>query len=139
MASVSTYVNFDGQTEAAFEHYCAIFRAEPIGPVVRIGDIPSPPGVTRTEAQLRRIAHMAIAITGGHVLRGTDVPEVASGSRMGAMLEPDDRAEGARLFEALAEGGRVVVPLEDQPWGAYFGELVDRFGIRWFVHVENAA
>ena len=139
MGTVSSYLNFDGQTEAAFEHYTAVFGAEPVGPVVRIGDIPAPPGVTRTEAQNRRIAHMAIAILGGHVLRGTDVPELAPGSQMGLMLEPDDRAEGARLFEALAEGGQVVVPLEDQFWGAYFGELVDRFGIRWFVHMENAS
>lgn len=139
MASVSTYFNFDGHTEAAFDHYQDIFETAPLGPVTRIGDIPAPPGVERTAEQARRIAHMAIPITGGHVLRGTDVPEAAVGSQVGVMVEPDTRAEAARLFDALAGGGRVVVPLEDQPWGAYFGELVDRFGIRWFVHVEDAA
>ncbi|MAQ13258.1 MAG: VOC family protein [Sandaracinus sp.] len=137
MASVSTYLNFDGQTEAAFEHYQTVFRAEPVGPVVRVGDIPESEGEPRTPAQARRIAHMALAITGGHVLRGTDVPEIRPGSQMGAMLEPDDDVEAARLFEALAAGGQVVVPLEHQFWGAYFGELVDRFGIRWFVNVDH--
>jgi PhnB protein len=48
-------------------------------------------------------------------------------------LSTDDRAEGDRIFAALAEGGTVVMPLEDASWGARFGMLHDRFGIEWMV------
>lgn len=49
-------------------------------------------------------------------------------------LEPDTRAEADRLFNALAAGGEIDMPLQDMFWGAYFGSLTDRFGIRWMVN-----
>jgi PhnB protein len=106
MASVSTHLNFNGRTEEAFRLYQSIFKAEPVGPIVRIRDIPAKPGQTRTEEQGNRIAHMALAIVGGHILRGTDVPDVVDGNNVHIMLEPDTRAEADRLFAALSEGGR---------------------------------
>jgi PhnB protein len=45
----------------------------------------------------------------------------------------DDRAEGDRVFAALADGGTIVMPLADAPWGARFGMVHDRFGIEWMV------
>lgn len=49
-------------------------------------------------------------------------------------LEPDTRAETERLFVALAAGGVVEMQLQDMFWGAYFGSLTDRFGIRWMFN-----
>lgn len=49
-------------------------------------------------------------------------------------LEPDRRAETERLFVALAAGGVVEMQLQDMFWGAYFGSLTDRFGIRWMFN-----
>ena len=48
-------------------------------------------------------------------------------------LGADDAAEGDRVFAALANGGTVVMPLEDASWGARFGIVHDRFGIEWMV------
>jgi PhnB protein len=48
-------------------------------------------------------------------------------------LNADDRAEGARVFNALADGGKVSMPLSDAFWGGRFGMLVDRFGNEWMV------
>ncbi|MBN8464365.1 MAG: hypothetical protein J0M01_16380 [Dechloromonas sp.] len=39
-----------------------------------------------------------------------------------------------RLFHALAAGGEIDMPLQNMFWGAYFGSLTDRFGIRWMVN-----
>jgi PhnB protein len=38
-------------------------------------------------------------------------------------------ADAERVFHELANGGRVVMPLEKTFWAARFGMLVDRFGI----------
>jgi PhnB protein len=137
MASVSTYLDFTGQTEAAFEFYKSIFKTDYAGPIYRIKDTPAPAGKQRTEDEGTRIAHMALPILGGHVLRGTDVPEMKVGNNVGIMLEPDSRAEAEELYQALSAGGKVIMPLADMFWGAYFSQFFDKFGVQWFVNVEN--
>jgi PhnB protein len=52
-------------------------------------------------------------------------------------LQPDSRAEADALFAALSEGGKMEMPMEDQFWGDYFGDRVDRFGVRWMVNAES--
>ena len=135
MPRVSTYLNFKGRTEAAFEFYKSIFGTDYAMPTVRIRDIPSD-GKPRSEEELNRIAHMVLPILGGHLLMGTDVPEVAEGNNVSIMLEPDTRMEADRLNRALAKGGKIIMPLADMFWGAYFGQFVDKFGVQWFVNVD---
>lgn len=52
-------------------------------------------------------------------------------------LNVGDRAKGERVFNALAEGGRVVEPLKEVPWGDHgisrFGAVHDKFGNEWMV------
>jgi PhnB protein len=52
-------------------------------------------------------------------------------------LEPDTRDETDRLFAALAVGGQVEMPLQPMFWGAYFGSLTDRFGIKWMFNCKS--
>ena len=49
-----------------------------------------------------------------------------------------DDAEATRRFEALADGGRVTVPLGESFFATAFGMLVDRFGLEWMVMVPKA-
>ncbi|CAA9361233.1 MAG: hypothetical protein AVDCRST_MAG36-2658 [uncultured Nocardioidaceae bacterium] len=41
-------------------------------------------------------------------------------------------------FAALAEGGTVVDDLQQRPWGAWDGQVVDRFGLHWLIGYEDA-
>jgi len=45
-----------------------------------------------------------------------------------------DGAEAKKFFDALAEGGRVDMPLAKTFWSPSFGMLVDRFGVCWMVN-----
>lgn len=145
MARTSTYLNFNGKTEQAFEAYRAVFGGKFIGPVHRFKDVPSAPGQPPMPAEAANmVMHVELAIVGGHVLMGTDAPEsmgftVTPGNNMHINLEPDTRAEAERLFNALAVGGMVEMPLQDMFWGAYFGSLTDAYGIRWMVNCATPA
>lgn len=44
--------------------------------------------------------------------------------------------EASELFEALAADGEITLPLSNTFWGAYFGMLIDKFGIIWMVNSE---
>lgn len=86
--------------------------------------------------------HVALPILGGHVLMGTDAPEsmgftVKFGNNIYINLEPDTRSETDRLFNALAVGGKVEMPLQEMFWGAYFGSLVDQFGVNWMFNCTS--
>ena len=145
MTRVSTYLNFPRHTEAAFLFYQSVFKTEFSAPIARFRDIPPCPGQPAlTEADLNLVMHIELPILAGHVLMGTDAPEsmgltVTPGNNVHLNLEPDTRAEAERLFHALAEGGKIEMPLQDMFWGAYFGSLVDRFGIHWMVNCAKPA
>lgn len=140
MAGVSTYLNFAGQTEAAFALYQRAFGAAPHGPVMRMGDAPSMPGAPPLSADERRlIMHMALPILGGHMLHGTDVVtsmghQLTTGNNVHINLEPDTREETDRLFAVLSEGGVVEAAPTEMFWGAYSAAFTDRFGIHWMIN-----
>jgi PhnB protein len=41
-------------------------------------------------------------------------------------------------FAKLAEGGTILDELQERPWGATDGQVVDRYGVRWLVGFEDA-
>ena len=139
MARTSTYLNFKGQTEEAFRFYASVFGTD-LSPISRMGDVPPGPGMpTLSETEKKYVMHVALPILGGHVLMGTDTLEsmghtLTVGNNVSINLEPDTRAETERLFNRLSEGGNVAMPLQDMFWGAYFGHLVDKFGIQWMFN-----
>jgi PhnB protein len=46
-------------------------------------------------------------------------------------------AEAKKIFDALAQGGKVEMPLQKTFWTEAFGMLVDRFGTPWMLNVEH--
>jgi PhnB protein len=145
MARVSTYLNFMGQTEAAFEFYRSLFGTDYVGTVMRMGDVPSGPGMPElTEAERDMIMHIELPILGGHVIMGTDMlesmgHELRIGNNVTINLEPDTRDDADRLFAALAEGVDERAGMQEMFWGAYWGTCLDRFGIRWMFNVADDA
>jgi PhnB protein len=137
MARTSTYLNFPRITEEAFLFYRSVFGGEFIGRVARFGEIPTQPGAPPSpEADRDLIMHVELAITGGHILMGSDAPEsmgltVHFGNNISLNLEPDTRAETDRLFAALSTGGKIGMALQDMFWGGYFGSCTDKFGVQW--------
>jgi PhnB protein len=142
MPRVSTYLNFPGNTEEAFNFYKSVFGGE-FGHIARFGEMPPTEGCPPLpEAAKNLILHIELPILGGYVLMATDSPDclgmsVQPGNNVHINLEPDTRAETERLFNALSEGGKVSMPLQDMFWGAYFASFTDRYGINWMVNCAN--
>ena len=143
MPSVSTYLNFARSTEEAFNFYRSVFGTEFQGQVMRFGDMPPTPGQPAvSDDDKNLIMHMSLPILGGHMIMGTDAPEsmgfnLVQGNNVYINLSPDTRAETDRLFNALAEGGRVEMALAEQFWGDYYGSLKDRFGVQWMFNCSS--
>jgi PhnB protein len=144
VARVSTYLNFMGNTEEAFEFYRGVFGTEFVAPIQRLGDVPADPrGPILTEAEKQMVLHVELPILGGHVLMATDMVasmghELKVGNNTTINLEPDSREETQRLYDALSEGASDCAPLADMFWGATWGTCLDRFGVRWMFNFPIA-
>lgn len=141
MASVSVYLNFQNQTEAAFEFYKQVFKTEYSGDgLMRMRDVPPQEGYPElSEEEKNLVMHVTLPITGGFELMGSDVPEsmgvkVSKGNNTYINVMPDTRKEADRLFSELSAGGEVEMEMKEMFWGDYFGSFKDKFGICWMIN-----
>jgi PhnB protein len=136
MSQVNTFLNFSRNTEEAFEFYKEVFNSDYLSDIVRIGE-------TALQGDENLVAHVALPILGGHILNGADAPDsmgmhVTFGNNIYIILEPDTREETEKLFESLSQNGKIDTPLDEQPWGAYYGICTDKFGVQWvFSYLEK--
>lgn len=142
MARVSTYLNFDRTTEAAFNFYKTVFGTEFAGPIARFGDAPPQPGQSAmSDEDKQLVMNVTLPILDGHLLMGTDavesMGELNQGNNVYICLDPETREETERLFAALSAGGKVEMPLTDMFWGDYFGSLVDQYGTLWMFNCTS--
>lgn len=140
MARVSTYLNFSRNTEESFNFYKSVFGGDFTGGIHRFGEIPPGDGAPPIPAADKNLVmHVELPITGGHVLMGTDAPEslgfnVNFGNNVYICLEPVSKEETKKLFDKLSTGGKVIQPLQDMFWGAYYGSCTDKFGVQWMLN-----
>jgi PhnB protein len=141
MARVSTYLNFQGQAEEAFDFYAKTFGTQ-VTSLSHYSDMPAVGAVPADEQHL--VLHAELPIIGGHVLMATDMlrsmnQETRIGNNTTLCLEPDSKEEADRLYDALSDGGSEGSPMADMPWGAYWGVTLDRYGIRWMINHTTAS
>jgi PhnB protein len=142
MAHVSIYLNFAGNAEEAFNFYKKVFKTEFTAPIMRMGDMPPQPNApSLSEADKKKVMHVALPILGGTEIMATDMLEsmghkLIEGNNVTISLNPDSKAEADRLYKELSQGGSDGVGPHDEFWG-YWGTCKDKFGIRWMFNVSN--
>ena len=131
---VQPYLFFGGRCEEALEFYRAAVGAE-VMMLMRYKESPEPvpevpPGFEE------KIMHAYFRI-GETELMASDGSGRGNSKFDGFSLSiavPDER-EAEHIFSALAEGGKVDMPLAETFWSPKFGMLEDRFGVSWMVSV----
>jgi PhnB protein len=132
---INPYLSFDGECQAAFKFYETCLGGR-IGAMLTYGETPM---AANMAPDLRgKIAHARLMVR-DQLLMGGDAPpgryEASKG--MSVMLGIEGEAEAERVFQALAEGGTVTMPLQKTFWALRFGMLVDRFGTPWMINCER--
>lgn len=141
MAKINPYLHFIGNTEEVFDFYKSVFGGE-FATVMRYGDMSGQEGCENLpDDDKQKIMHIALPLSDGHVLMGTDaVGEHAADAKFGnnisLSISADSKEEADKIFNGLAEGGEVTMPLSDTFWGAYFGMLKDKYDVQWLVNYD---
>lgn len=137
MATLNPYLNFNGNTEEAFNFYKSIFGGEFIGGVSRFKDTPE--GTKLSAADGEKVMHVALPIGKENILMATDAMEsmgqkLTVGNNFYLSLEAESKEEADKLYGKLSLGGKIEMPLQDAFWGAYFGMFADKFGVQWMIN-----
>ena len=130
---MSTYVNFAGSCAEAFRYYETHLGGRIIMMTTH-GEAPAPTplGPEWKDAVL----HARLAI-GGAELLGADIPNAQPMRSAYLSLLVDSNADAERMFAALADGGKVFMPIQETFFASRFGQVQDRFGINWMVLREK--
>lgn len=129
---IAPYIFFYGRCEEALEFYKTA-----IGGTYEMQRNSEAPEGMPVDASLKdKVMHATFTGSGitfmasdGREIKTVD-PDAGNISLSLAATEAD---EGERVFKALAEGGKVAIPLAEAFWGGRFGDVVDKFGIEWMI------
>jgi len=136
MATLNPYLNFNGNTEEAFNFYKSVFKSD-FSQLMRFTDMPpGEEGADKIPKEYEnQILHVSLPI-GDSVLMGSDCIEAFGqkavfGSNNYISVTPESEEETRRLFKELTAGGDIEMPLEEMFWGDLFASFTDKFGIKW--------
>ena len=134
---VQPYLFFAGRCEEALEFYKKTLGAK-VEMLMRYKDSPEPPqpGMVPPGSE-NKVMHSSFHI-GETTLMASDGHCEGKPSFEGFSLSLTvaNEAEADRMFAALADGGKVRMPLAKTFWSPRFGMVSDRFGVLWMVYVN---
>jgi PhnB protein len=136
MLELEPYLFFYGKCEEALNFYKGIFGGE-ITSIMRMKE--APPEMAAPPNWSDKIMHARFSAPSVKFMASDGRPDtVSADGNIALSLSTRDQTEGTRVFDKLAQGGTVDMPLQDTFWGARFGVLKDKYGIEWMVNCDKS-
>ncbi|MGQ3040942.1 MAG: VOC family protein [Brevundimonas sp.] len=138
---IVTSLSFKGECREAFDFYARVLGGK-VTAAFPFGD--GPPDMPIDAKYRDWLMHCWLDV-GDQSIMGADIPPEFGPNidkpknGFDVTLHTDDAAQAKTWFEALAEGGTVIMAFGETFWSPGYGNLVDRFGIPWMVNTIPAA
>lgn len=132
MPLFDVYLFFNGNCAEAMRFYEQVFGAK-VDMMMTYGQSPEPQHCPPGSQDRVMHAHMTLQ---DRTLMASDTPkgqEHPGMSGFAVSVNYPAVDEARRVFDALAGGGKVMMPLGKTFWSEAFGMLTDRFGVNWMV------
>lgn len=135
MKNINIYLNFNGNTEEAFNFYKSVFGGD-FAMIQRFSQVPGIENLSPSDKE--KIMHISLPIW-NFILMWTDAVEslwqkVNMWDNFSISLHPESKEEADKIFWLLSDWWKVQVELQDMYWWAYFGMLTDRFWVQWMFN-----
>jgi PhnB protein len=130
---MNTYVNFGGNCAEAFRYYEKHLAAK-VGMMMTHAQSPDQ---SRVGPEWREAVLHARILIGDNELMAADIPNAEPMRSAYLMLRMESDIEAERVFAALSDGGRVLMPIQETFFAFRFGQVQDRFGINWMILHER--
>ncbi len=132
--TINGYVGFNGKCREAMNFY-----KEFIGGELVLETVEGSPMESQCPASIKHhILHSALT-KGALVIMGTDMvhKEHVHGNNISLCVNCSSQGEIESFYNALQQGGEVLDRLEERFWGAMFGVVIDKYGIRWLLNYDK--
>jgi PhnB protein len=131
MTGLTPYIHFPGTAREAMTFYADVFGSD-----VNLHTFAE---FNRTDGPADAIAHSylmkgPVSLFGADTA-GDELPFRSQGLML-SLLGTADSATLRTWFTRLSEGGQVVDDLQKRPWGAFDGQVIDRYGLHWLIGFE---
>jgi PhnB protein len=125
------YLHFEGNCEEALNFYKDILNGK-----VEIVSRYDNPNMNAPADYKNKVLHGVFYFGDNTIMASDSFPgqKLKYGDSASLSISIDGEAEATRVFNALSAGGNILMPLEKQFWGDFFGHFVDRFGTRWMIN-----
>ena len=132
---IQPYLFFGGRCEEALEFYRTALGAQ-VDFIMRYKESPEPLPPGRLPPGFEnKVMHTTFRIGASTLMASDGCEEGQSFAGFSLSLAMPTQAEADRAFTALADGGKVKMPLTKTFWSPCFGMVTDRFGLGWMVSV----
>lgn len=130
-------LNLKNEAAAAIAFYESVFEVKNEG-IMTFADAPKDPEHPTPEAWKDLLINASMTIEGVPVIF-SDVPDgmgltFTQGNNVSLVISTEDEAKIDRIFNRLAEEGKVTMPLGETFWSKKYGMVVDKFGINWMLN-----
>lgn len=132
MANLNAYLSFRTEAREAMEFYRDVLGGE-----LEIDVFDSYPDMMQDPSQKDLVMHAQLTTPDGLVLMGSDTPDGMPYEKpqgFSVSLSGNSTEKTKQVWDALADGATISLPLDQAPWGGTFGMLVDRYGVPWMLH-----
>jgi PhnB protein len=135
--AIQPYLFLGGRCEEALEFYRRVLGAE-VEMMIRYGESPepAPPGMLPPGFE-KKIMHSSFRVGSSTIMASDGCGQEEKIGGFSLALAVATEADARRIFDGLAEGGTVTMPLTKTFWSVCFGMLTDRFGVAWMVNVAE--
>ena len=132
MPILGSYLFFDGNCAEAMRFYERVLDGKL---EVLMTHAQSPIAAQTPPGSANRIMHASLNLGDRRLMASDAMPGHYQGMKgFSLSLSYPTAAEAKRVFDALAEGGKVTMPLDKTFCAESLGMLVDRFGTPWMVY-----
>lgn len=138
MKQINTYLTFDGNCREAMSFYEKCLGGQLFLMPFSQAPCDLPPEAADAKD---RIMHACLSNGKAMLMASDTMPGMPfqAGNNFSINIACESQEEAERLFAALGENGKVIMPLQQTFWAARFGMLTDRFGINWMFNLEEPA
>jgi PhnB protein len=132
--NIQPYLSFEGRCDEAIEFYKKAIGAK-VDMLMRFKEAPDQSMVSPGSGE--KVMHAALR-AGDAMLLMSDgrCTGTANFTGIALALSAANDADAERMFSALAEGGKVNMPMTKTFFSSRFGMLADKFGVGWMVLVS---
>ncbi len=129
--NVQPYLSFEGRAQEAIDFYKKALGAE-VEAIMQFKD--APPDMQANMPNKDKVMHSAFKV-GDTTIMATDgqCSGKAEFSGITLTIQANSDAEAEKLFNALAQGGKVNMPMSETFFATRFGMVADKFGVGWMV------